>query len=362
MIPPALPAELKVALDRKAQGLSRRDAAVRAAAISQTYRAGGGSSTIRNESDALAYALARMPATYAAVAASLNALRAIHPQFTPVSLLDIGAGPGTATWAAAQAFGSLDAFAAIDANPALRSLALDLAAASARLQGLSYAQNEALAGLRDAADSADLVIASYVLGELHMERQAALAELMWTATRDTLVVVEPGTPAGYRRILDLRRRLVARGAHIVAPCPHDSECPLAAFSAKHVLGLDPTTDTAPPQESASHQKAAPDWCHFVQRLPRSRAHKHIKSAELPFEDEKFSYVALARTPAKLQTPPEHRPARVLAPPLVTKAAMRIKLCRPDGSVGFATFPRRDKASYSRVRRVGWGDAFDLAET
>ena len=344
MIAPDLPAELKVALDRKAQGLSRSDAAVRAAAISQTYRGGGGSGAIRNESDALAYALARMPATYAAVVASLNALREIRPEFAPQSLLDVGAGPGTATWAAAQAFDCLDEFNAIDANPVLRSLALDLATGQARLRGLRYAQSEASAGLRDAA-SADLVVASYVIGEMNADRQAALTELMWAATRDTLLVVEPGTPAGYQRILDLRRRLVAQGAHVVAPCPHDGECPLMALSSE--------VDNASREENASKQKAAPDWCHFVQRLPRSRAHKHIKGAELPFEDEKFSYVVLARTPAR------QRPARVLAPPLVTKAGMRIKLCRPDGSTGIATFPRRDKAAYARVRRVGWGDTVKL---
>ena len=51
--------------------------------ISQTYRDGGGSGAIRSETDALAYALARMPATYAAVTASLNALREITPDFAP---------------------------------------------------------------------------------------------------------------------------------------------------------------------------------------------------------------------------------------------------------------------------------------
>jgi ribosomal protein RSM22 (predicted rRNA methylase) len=355
MIPPDLPAELKVALQRKAEGLSRSDVAVRAAAISQTYRGGGGSGAIRSESDALAYALARMPATYAAVVASLNALRKIRPKFVPVSLLDVGAGPGTATWAAAQAFDSLDEFTAIDANPALRTLALDLATDQARLHGLRYAQSEASPGLRDAA-SADLVIASYVIGEMNPDRQAALTELMWAATRDTLLVVEPGTPAGYQRILDLRRRLVAQGAHVIAPCPHDGECPLIAFSAKQVLGRDPRMAPASREENALKQKAAPDWCHFVQRLPRSRAHKHIKGAELPFEDEKFSYVALARTPAR------QRPARVLAPPQVTKAEMRVKLCRPDGHASLATFPRRDKAAYARVRRISWGDTVNLTET
>ena len=130
MTAPDLPAELKSALDAKLQGLSRIDAAGRAAVISQTYRDGGGSGAIRTESDALAYALARMPATYAAVTASLNALREITPDFAPENLLDVGAGPGTASWAAAEAFSSLQDFALLDANPALRTLALDLAAAA----------------------------------------------------------------------------------------------------------------------------------------------------------------------------------------------------------------------------------------
>ena len=79
MTPPDLPAELKAALDTRLHGLSRTAAAGHAATISRTYRAGGGSAAIRSESDALAYALARMPATYAAVTASLNAFRKIAP-------------------------------------------------------------------------------------------------------------------------------------------------------------------------------------------------------------------------------------------------------------------------------------------
>ena len=127
MTSPDLPAELKAALDAKLHGLSRNDAAERAADISKTYRDGGGSGAIRSEADALAYALARMPATYAAVTASLNALAEIRPDFAPKSLLDVGAGPGTASWAAAEAFSSLQDFTLLDANAALRTLALDLA-------------------------------------------------------------------------------------------------------------------------------------------------------------------------------------------------------------------------------------------
>src|SRR6202167_3060936 len=164
MTAPDLPAELKAALDARLQGLSRSDAAERAAIISRTYRGGGNSGAIRSETDALAYALARMPATYAAVTASLNALRAITPHFEPVSLLDVGAGPGTATWAAAEAFSSLRGFGLLDANAALRTLALDLGRDTLRLRDMTYQRGEARAALAD-AEPADLVVASHMLGD-----------------------------------------------------------------------------------------------------------------------------------------------------------------------------------------------------
>ena len=99
------PAELKAALDGKLRGFSRNDAAGRAAAISKTYRDGGGSSAIRSEADALAYALARMPATYAAVTASLNALRRDQAGLCAEQACSMSA-PGRARrrWAAAEAF------------------------------------------------------------------------------------------------------------------------------------------------------------------------------------------------------------------------------------------------------------------
>ncbi|QHO74513.1 SAM-dependent methyltransferase [Bradyrhizobium sp. CCBAU 051011] len=320
MTSPDLPAELKAALDGKLRGFSRSDAAGRAAAISKTYRDGGGSGTIRSETDALTYALARMPATYAAVTASLNALIEIRPDFAPNNSLDVGAGPGTATWAAAEAFPSLRRFTLLDSNDALRTLALDLVVDSFRLRDASYQRGEARAALAN-ADTADLVVASYMIGEIGDAEQRALAEQMWTKTRDTLLVVEPGTPAGYARIIALRAQLIALGAHVVAPCPHDGPCPLQA----------------------------PDWCHFTQRLQRSRAHKQVKGAELPFEDEKFSYVALTRAPL------DQRPSRVLAQPIVTKVEVTAKLCTPVG-LSLTKMPRRTRAEYASARRWRWGDA------
>ncbi|HEY4203617.1 MAG TPA: small ribosomal subunit Rsm22 family protein [Xanthobacteraceae bacterium] len=320
MIAPELPAAIKVTLEHKAYGLSRNDAATRVATMSRTYRDGGNSSAIRSEADALAYALARMPATYAAVAASLNALNEVRPDFAPQTLLDAGAGPGTASWAATQAYASLTKLTLLDANAALKNLALEFAAASDSAAHMQYEAADVRSKLAD-MPSADLVLASYMIGELDAPARAALADTLWQKTRDTLLIVEPGTPAGYERIIALRAQLIAHGAHVIAPCPHDRACPLTK----------------------------PDWCHFTQRLARSRAHKHLKGAELPFEDEKFSYVALSRTP------PVRRPARVLAQPEMSKVAIRAKLCTAAG-LEVATAPRRDKAAYARFRRLDWGDA------
>jgi ribosomal protein RSM22 (predicted rRNA methylase) len=315
---PELPADLRGALEAKLHGLPRDDIAVRAAQISRTYRDGGNSRAIATPSDALAYALVRMPATYAAVVACLSALVEARPDFVPKSLLDVGAGPGTASWGAAETFASLQSFMLLDINAALQTLALDLGREHPRLAAMTCRRD---AGALDDVAPADLVVASYLIGEVRETERRSLAERLWAKARDTLLVVEPGTPAGYAAIIALRAHLIASGAFVAAPCPHDHACPLSA----------------------------PDWCHFAQRLPRLRAHIQLKGAELPFEDEKFSYVVLTREP------PPKRCARVLAPPVVGKVEVAAKLCTANG-VDVAKVPRRDKAAYAKARRWRWGDA------
>jgi len=321
-----LPPDIKAGLTRLAHGVSRKAMAEHAAAQSRNYRAGGGSRGIATADDVLAYAFARMPATYAAAVAVFTAMRETLPAFQPRTMLDVGAGPGTATFAAVQAFETLDNILLIDTNPGLRKLALTLMAQAdsetlrRAADGRSYQQGNALAVL-DNTKPADLVIASYVVGELADSDLADLAQLLWAATAGALVIIEPGTPAGYGRILRMRDELIAAGAHVAAPCPHERECPLRP----------------------------PHWCHFAQRLPRSRDHLHIKGADVPFEDEKFSYVVLSRGK------PQPIDARVLAPPKITKSAVSAKLCT-DGGVVTDTAARRDPDAYRRRKSWRWGDS------
>lgn len=55
-----------------------------------------------NREQALAYALARLPGCYAASERIFRELAVRFPALQPRSLLDFGAGPGTATWAAQE--------------------------------------------------------------------------------------------------------------------------------------------------------------------------------------------------------------------------------------------------------------------
>jgi ribosomal protein RSM22 (predicted rRNA methylase) len=322
---PELPFDVRARLDALAHGLSRNALAVRAATQSAAFRAGGGSGAIASREDALAYAFTRMPATYAAAVAVLDALREAAPAFAPRTLFDAGAGPGTASFAAVQVFASLDAVSLIDANEALRDLALALMpdASDAQLRQVDYRTGDVLARLDDAVP-ADLVIASYMAGEVPERDVPRLAGVLWAATAGALAVIEPGTPAGYARIMAMRSALIGAGGQVAAPCPHARACPLVP----------------------------PDWCHFVRRLPRSRDHLRVKGADAPFEDEKFAYVVVTRAA------PHRAQARLLAPPHVTKSAATAKLCTAGGIV-IDTVTRREGAAYRQRKSWRWGDAVTM---
>src|SRR5262245_251325 len=103
-----LPAALRAAIDRELEGRPRKGLAEATAATTAAYRAGGTSAAvIRSADDALAYALARLPATYAATATVLAEAARLAPTFQPASLLDAGCGPGGGSWAARETWTSL---------------------------------------------------------------------------------------------------------------------------------------------------------------------------------------------------------------------------------------------------------------
>lgn len=320
-----LPADLRKAISHALEGVSRNALAERAERISELYRGGAASAhAVRDPMDALAYAVSRMPATYAAVRNALSRLQDRSPNFAPRSILDLGSGPGTASWAAADAWPQIESIAQFDSSAPLLALSKSLAT-SAASQALRTA-NRITANIAhgfESASSADLIIASYTLAELTRPHLESVLLHAWRRCTGALMIVEPGTPAGYARILEARDQLIAQHAHILAPCPHEQKCPLTAG----------------------------DWCHFVQRVARSRDHMILKSAALPYEDEKFSYLIAVRE--ALFTPAANH--RILARPDLTKTSFTAKVCNPDGASSLVVISKRDSEAFHLAKKKEWGD-------
>ena len=320
---PDLPGPLRAALDRALEGVPRKGLAERAARTSQAYRAGKPSSgVIREADDALAYALTRLPATYAACATVLAEAARMAPGFAPRTLLDAGAGTGAASWAAAEVWLGLAAITWLDCSPTFLALAAQLATGGPPALRAAETRHGDLT-TKGLWPKADLVVASYALAEIAPDHQISTIDELWNACDGVLALIEPGTPAGYARILAARTALIAAGATLLGPCPHQAACPLVGD----------------------------DWCHFSVRLPRSRDHRLAKGAEVPFEDERFISLLAARPDVAAAT---YRP-RILAPPKTAKPGIALKLCGLDGQVEQRLVPKRDKAAYALARRLDWGD-------
>ncbi|EIM75529.1 type 11 methyltransferase [Nitratireductor aquibiodomus RA22] len=316
-----LPTPLRQAVDALLEGtplFQIQDAARR---LSKRYRAEtrDGSLHVGDALAAKAYLATRLPATYAAIRQCLSETAARREDFAPSRMLDVGAGPGTALWAARAEWPELDTATLVETSATMRETGARLAEAlpvEARWHAASVED-----GLTDIAP-ADLVTLCYVLDELAPAVRETLIDRLWALTADTLVIVEPGTPAGWQRILAARDRLIALGGHILAPCPHHAPCPVTA----------------------------PDWCHFSRRVARSRLHRTAKGGEVPWEDEKFSYLAVSRHK------PDERPDRVLAPPKTSSGMVRLKLCTSSGALDERLVTRREGRTFKAARKADWGDA------
>lgn len=211
----------------------------------------------------------------------------------------------------------------VDRSAGMLALAGRLGAASPwpALRGAAFRE----ADLRSSPDlpPADLVIAAFSLGEIAEGDLATAVGHLASAASGLLLAVEPGTPAGFRRILDVRRLAVERGWHVAAPCPHDLACPLADG----------------------------DWCHFAARFQRTGPEIRAARATRPFADEKFSYVALVREA------PRQIGRRVIARPQLAKGQVRLRLCTPDG-IRTEGASRRHVDGYRRLRQAEWGTWLD----
>jgi ribosomal protein RSM22 (predicted rRNA methylase) len=318
-----LSAELQDAIQRETEKVDRRKLAQATAQLTEHYKAADFSTpAVASEAHRAAYLAVRLPATYAAICRVFAEIKLRAPQQEIASLLDLGAGPGTALFAAAEQFPQLQQATLIESDSAWIAVGKRLAEQSESLvvQQAQWLKQDLRSGL--SCEKHDVVVISYTLGELPQAASEAVLNKAWKCAGKFLVVIEPGTRRGFAAINAARSAMHANAAAILAPCPHHFACPMAA---------------------------AGDWCHFSQRVERTSQHRQLKGGALGYEDEKFSYLVAAKSSA------QSTGARIVRHPGKHSGHVKLALCTAEGKIENRTITRSSKEAYKRARKAEWGD-------
>ena len=301
--------------------------------MSRVYKeeSGRGARLITKKEEVLAYAVTRMPATFGAVSSALIETLSALPADTVSEIrtvLDLGAGTGAASLAITETLPAVQSISAIEREGEMLSLGSRLTSA---IPGVTVAweKQDALSALRARAaegSTYDLVILSYMTNELSDGDRAELFSLLPRVTGKLLLLIEPGTKAGFSILYSARQSLCTQdiSLSVCAPCPENAVCPMTG---------DADGD---------------DWCHFTCRVARSRLHRQLKEGDVPYEDEKYAYLALTRTAAH----PCH--ARILRHPQKDPGRISLVLCTPEG-MKTETVTKRDKERFTKARKATAGD-------
>lgn len=271
---------------------------------------------INSENEIAAYLLSRLPATFSVC---MNIFS--QDDFLDCkSLLDIGSGPGTVVFACLELIDSIQKISIVERESLFIKKFKQIAEASNNsiLKNTNIFNKNALD--IDDLDNHDLVTCSYVLNELSSDQQLNLVNKIFNKANKYIVLIEPGTPVGYKNIIAARNELLKLNCNIIAPCTHNNKCPLPAD----------------------------DWCHFKQRLERSSYQRVLKNAQESYEDEKFSYLIVSKNSVYTNLGLK----RIIRHPQIHKGHIDFKLCSNKG-IEEITISKKDD-NYKASKKKEWG--------
>ncbi len=326
-----LPNELKNIIEIELENINIKALQKTSEEISLKYRdeiQKKGKRLVTENIEAASYSAVRMPATYSSVYTALkNSLEIFNGDIN--SLLDVGAGTGAGSWAANELLNLKD-IVCLEREDAMLNLGSKFMKKSENIV-LKNAKWEKFDLLNSEIKyKADLVICSYVLNELNENDRLIALKNLWDATDKMLLIIEPGTPRGFNEIKENRSILKSYGANIIAPCPNIENCPM-------------------PEN---------DWCHATCRVARTKIHKLLKNADVPYEDEKFSYIAVCKNIECKSVLGSVNYARVLRHPKIESGKISLQICSKDG-IGEKVVTKKDKDLFKIARKLKCGDRFEI---
>lgn len=288
--------------------------------INYKYRNESGKNKIlvKSDLDSQAYSVYRMPATYEVCCNVFRQLSKILHEINFDTLLDVGSGTGASTLACVENF-SFKKAECYEREASMINCAKTLLSDYIDEFNISWEQKDILKSTY--SEKFDMIISSYVLNEFDDASRLITVKKLWDITNNIFVVIEPGTPEGFRQIKQIRDALLKEGAYIIAPCTQSGgECLL-------------------PEN---------DWCHFSCRVPRTKIMKQIKNAEVPYEDEKFCYMAFSKNLFQISG------LRVLKHPYYRPKVVEMEVCSEAG-VKKIVITKNNKERYREARNAKIGD-------
>ena len=314
-----LPSEIKNYIENELNSESIRNIKEDAQDISQNYRKNErkGNSLILKKSEAIAYAIARMPATYGAISNAIEKTMEIYnPKINSVA--DIGAGTGSACIAVNEIM-DVDEIDCFEREEVMLEVGREICSNYSPIKD-KVSWNK-LDIVNDTIDNKyDMVVSAYMINELKENQISDVIDKIWKMTNDIVIIIEPGTVQGYNNIMKVKEKIIELGGNIISPC----------MSKKCGLSKD-------------------DWCNFYCRVQRTKMHKNLKVGEASFEDEKFMYIAVTKKQINIDNK-----SRIIRHPLIYNGFIKLKVCNNEG-VQEIRVTKKEKERFKIAKKAKHGD-------
>lgn len=284
---------------------------------------GVGEKYILSKEDALCYAFFRMPSTTAVITRCLSFIPRNEYGLT---LLDLGSGTGASAFALLNSELEVAKLTAVEESKHMLDVFNELN------DGIDYPFNVEQINkdfVKENLDlyKSDIVLASFSMNELNSKDRIAFLDKLWALANKYILIIEPGTPKAFKEMMSYKEYFLSKGGRILAPCMSDA-CPII----KEELN---------------------DWCHFSVRLRRPNVEIKIKDANRNFEDEKFTFLLIAKD--KRATDVQRNGSIIVRKPLIQKGKVSIRLCSEQGKFLNKVYTKKDGAMYKQAKKASVGD-------
>lgn len=232
---------------------------------------------------AIAFVGHTLPARVAVYSRIFSEIQKRTPLFKPSRYLEFGAKGAPAIVAAESLWG-----AAVEEEVSVSAVAVESSKKMIEIGQFLLADSPWNISWREQYNCAienqlthntyDVVALTYALGDLPtFASRSSLVQGLWNQLNygGFLIIVEPGTPTGFRWIHDIRELFIGKLGeskfHFFSPCPHEKACPLGASSR--------------------------DWCRSGQKyykLPKYIYATGTRQRE--YAETQFSYVVIRKGP------------------------------------------------------------------